>query len=193
VGDSAGLINPLSGDGIQYALLSARWASETIIKCVNQNDYSKKALESYQIKIKDELAYDFALSNMLIQFARNRALTPLWIEIISVLIKRAKNDKAYADIIAGIFEGSYPSYKALTIEFILKSLLQGGVHIGELAANTIAKGPKEWSKSGTELSKIALNLIDSIKQNPKGNLQWLGVLIKNGISVGSYLVKNKAN
>jgi geranylgeranyl reductase family protein len=30
VGDAAGLINPLSGDGIQYALLSARWASDCL-------------------------------------------------------------------------------------------------------------------------------------------------------------------
>jgi flavin-dependent dehydrogenase len=29
IGDAAGLINPLNGEGIQYALLSARWAAET--------------------------------------------------------------------------------------------------------------------------------------------------------------------
>lgn len=30
VGDAAGLINPLNGEGIQYALLSGRWAAETV-------------------------------------------------------------------------------------------------------------------------------------------------------------------
>src|SRR5205814_6629041 len=35
-GDAAGLINPLSGDGIQYALLSARWAADTLHNCLQK-------------------------------------------------------------------------------------------------------------------------------------------------------------
>ncbi|MEO7960399.1 MAG: geranylgeranyl reductase family protein, partial [Ginsengibacter sp.] len=38
VGDAAGLINPSSGDGIQYALLSARWAAETLGVCFDADD-----------------------------------------------------------------------------------------------------------------------------------------------------------
>jgi flavin-dependent dehydrogenase len=30
IGDAAGLINPLNGEGIQHALQSARWAAEVL-------------------------------------------------------------------------------------------------------------------------------------------------------------------
>ncbi|MDQ6904953.1 MAG: hypothetical protein M3139_18320, partial [Bacteroidota bacterium] len=106
VGDASGLINPLSGDGIQYALLSARWAAETLEDCCKKNDFSAAALFNYRKKVDKELGYDFALSNLLVQFARNKTLTPVWMKILSVMISRAKEDKQYADTIAGIFEGT---------------------------------------------------------------------------------------
>lgn len=52
LGDAAGLINPLSGDGIQYALLSARWAAECIINCAEKNDFSSAAANAYTKKLK---------------------------------------------------------------------------------------------------------------------------------------------
>jgi menaquinone-9 beta-reductase len=191
IGDAAGLINPLSGDGIQYALLSSRWASECIIECSKQNDFSGNALFVYRKKINKELAYDFALSNFLIQFGRNRNLTPLWMEIMEVMLEQAKVDKEYADIIAGIFEGTYPSYKALTTDFIAKSLLQGGIHIGSLASKTILEGPDQWVKTGTQASTIAFSIIDSLKQNPSGNFKWLTSILDNGLSVAAQMIKNK--
>ncbi len=190
VGDAAGLINPLSGDGIQYALLSARWAAESLIKCFELNDFSRTALSSYHTKIKDELAYDFALSNLLIQFARNKALTPLWMEIMIVLIARAKVDKSYAHIIASIFEGTYPSYKALTPAFIGKSILQGGLHVGINTATGMLQGPEYWMRKGKDLNRIAGNIADSIKNNPAGNLRWLTGLVKNGAGVAGHLLKS---
>ncbi len=189
IGDAAGLINPLSGDGIQYALLSARWAGECIIDCVHKNDFSANTLFAFRKKINEELGYDFALSNLLIQFARNRALAPLWMEIMEVLIERAKTDKQYADIIAGIFEGTYPSYKALTPDFISKSLLQAGMHIGSLASKTLLKGPGHWLHTGARAGNLAVSLIDSIKKNPSGNIQWLTSLISNGLLVAGYVIK----
>lgn len=192
IGDAAGLINPLSGDGIQYALLSGRWASECIIECAKQNDFSNNALLIYKKKINEELAYDFALSNMLIQFARNRILTPVWMEIMEVLIEQAQADKEYADIIAGIFEGTYPSYKALNTDFITKSLLQGGLHIGSFASKTILEGPEQWLKTGTQASKMAFSILDSLKQNPSGNLKWLTSVLGKGLSVLGHVLKNKS-
>lgn len=190
VGDAAGLINPLSGDGIQYAVLSARWAAESLLKCFEQNDFSLTALSSYHAKIKEELAYDFALSNLLIQFARNKALTPLWMEIMVVLIERAKVDKSYAHIIASIFEGTYPSYKALTPSFIGKSVLQGGLHIGLNTATGMLQGPEYWMKKGKDISRIAGGIADSIKHNPSGNIKWLSGLLKNGAGVAGHVIKS---
>lgn len=190
VGDAAGLINPLSGDGIQYALLSARWAAESIIPCVANNDYSSAAMQVYTKKIKKELAYDFALSNLLIQFGRNKTFKPIWMEIMAVLIERAKTDKVYADIIAGIFEGTHPSYKALTPSFILKSIIQGGVHVGSNTWDGILKGPAYWDKKRKETSRFASEILQSIKQHPSHHAKWLGGVAGKTVEVGSHVIKS---
>src|SRR5690606_33918890 len=123
--------NPLSGDGIQYALLSARWSSETIIHALETKEFSDHELHKYKIRIEKELGYDFALSNLLEQFPRNKSFSRLWFSILEVMIARAKEDKKYADTIAGIFEGTYPSYSALNSAFIFKSVSQGINELGK--------------------------------------------------------------
>jgi geranylgeranyl reductase family protein len=188
-GDAAGLINPLSGDGIQYALLSARWAADTLASCIDQDDFSAAAIYAYRKKIDKELDYDFALSNLLIQFARNKALTPLWMEILTVMIERAKVDKEYADIIAGIFEGTYPSHKALNIPFILKSIVQGGIYLGTESMRQLAQGPAAWMEKGGQLTSIGSGIIDQVKANPNEQKKWLMGLAKNGISVAKHVLQ----
>jgi menaquinone-9 beta-reductase len=190
IGDAAGLINPLSGDGIQYALLSARWASECLAGCVAKNDFSATALHAYREKVDKELGYDFALSSLLIQFARNKTLTSLWMEIMLVLIKRAREDKKYAAIIAGIFEGTHPSYKALTPDFILKTLLEGSMHIGLSTATGILRGPQYWLEKGKEAGHLASRIADSIKRDPSGNARWIAGLVTRGVSVAGHVIRN---
>ncbi len=190
VGDAAGLINPLSGDGIQYALLSGRWASECLVECIAKNDFSLNALKAYKIKLDKEMAYDMALSNLLIQVTRNRTFTPFWIEILKIVFERAKDDKEYAAIIGGIFDGSLPSYKALNPTFILKSFLQGGMHFGLNTASGILQGPAHWMKKGKESQIFASNVIKSIKENPGEHAKWLAGVARKGLEVGGHVIKD---
>ena len=190
VGDAAGLINPLSGDGIQYALLSARWASECLVECIAKNDFSLNSLREYKIKLDKEMAYDMALSNLLIQVTRNRTFTPFWIEILKIVFERAKDDKEYAAIIGGIFDGSLPSYRALNPKFILKSFLQGGIHFGLNTASGILQGPAHWMKKGKESQLFANNVIKSIKENPGDHAKWLAGVARKGLEVGGHVIKD---
>lgn len=192
VGEAAGLINPLSGDGIQYALLSANWASETIEKCLKINDFSKEALHSYAKKVNKEVAYDFALSNLIVQFPRNKTFTNMWIKILTVMIARAKEDKEYADIVAGIFEGTYPSYKALNLSFILKSLQQGGVEIGNALSEGLKK-PNSFIETGLEIPQLFITIFKEINENPKEHLKWVTDIVLKTITVASHLVKSSSN
>lgn len=186
VGDAAGLINPLSGDGIQYALLSARWASETLETCLQKNDFSSEAIYAYRKKVDKELGYDFALSNLLVQFPRNKTFTPVWMLILTVMISRAKQDKEYADIIAGIFEGTYPSYKALAPSFILKSLLQGGKDIGKTLKDFMAD-PASMMNSGLNITNTALYMMEAIKDNPQENGRWVLNTISKTAAVAGHV------
>jgi menaquinone-9 beta-reductase len=185
-GEAAGLINPLSGDGIQYALLSARWASETLEICLQDDDFSMAALHSYRQKVSSELGYDFALSNLLVQFPRNKTFSKAWMTILSVIISRAKKDPGYAATIAGIFEGTYPSYNALTLPFIIKSLEEGGIGAVQVLQNHL-NDPSlliEGSMAATqELFKIA----EDLSRDPVLHGKWAMNTASKTLSIAGYM------
>lgn len=188
LGEAAGLINPLSGDGIQYALLSASWAAETLENCLALDEFSQPSLASYAKKVHQEVDFDFALSNLLVQFPRNKTFTKVWMQILSVLIARAKTDKDYADIIAGIFEGTYPSYKALTVPFIMKSLKQGGMEISNSLISNL-KNPDTLLDSSSEAIRFTFNLIEELKQDPFAHLQWAKDTLAKTASVAAHVAR----
>ncbi len=188
IGEAAGLINPLSGDGIQYALLSSRWASDAIIQSLETDDFSEESLQSYTKTVHKEVGYDFALSNLLVQFPRNKTFTKVWMQILTIVIARAKEDKEYADIIAGIFEGTYPSYRALNFPFILKSLKQGGIEVGKAVEYQLTH-PTDMLDYGAGAAQLFFKWVEEIKANPKQHLQWIGNTISKTATVAGHLVK----
>lgn len=190
VGDAAGLINPLSGDGIQYALLSARWAAETLINCIQQNDFTLKATAHFRKRVDKELGYDFALSNLLVQFARNKTLSALWMQILEVMIARCKEDKAYADTVAGIFEGTYPSYKALNAKFIINSILQAAKQVGGKAAVDAISNPINLFQTGLQFSQTALQVLEDFGKDPSLHGKWLLNTANKTLSVAGHVLKN---
>ena len=48
VGDAAGFVSPLTGEGIHYAIDSGKIASEVISKALEKEDFSAQSLKSYQ-------------------------------------------------------------------------------------------------------------------------------------------------
>ncbi len=55
VGDSARHVDPLTGGGIYNAMHCGRLAARTILKCMENNDLSDRALMEYEDKWKDEI------------------------------------------------------------------------------------------------------------------------------------------
>ncbi|MGB0787915.1 MAG: geranylgeranyl reductase family protein [Marinirhabdus sp.] len=193
LGDAAGLINSLNGEGIQYALLSARWAANTIKECAKQDDFSTAALTPYNNTIGEELRYDLALSNMIIQFIRNRTLNPLWMELLRILVARAKIDKEYAAIAGGILAGMQPANKALNPKFIIKTILQGMIYVGMNSASGIVKGPAHWLSLVGKSSKYLMELSKDIQSHPKGYADWITGIASNGIEISSHILKDVKN
>jgi len=48
VGDTGGFVSPISGEGIQHALLSGKIAAETAIEALESEDYTKNMLKKYK-------------------------------------------------------------------------------------------------------------------------------------------------
>jgi geranylgeranyl reductase family protein len=159
VGDAAGLINPLNGEGIHYAFLSARWAAETVASHLNDRDFSAPALAPFATRVQRELGYDMALARLIVRYITNRALTPLWLQALKVITARAQCDAEYAHIMAGIFAGLTPARDALKLNIIGATLDQ--------AAKTLAP------KTLFDLAQTGFNLAYDATTNPSGFVDWI--------------------
>jgi menaquinone-9 beta-reductase len=187
IGDAASLINPLNGEGIQYALLSARWAAETLSPCLRDNDFSARALAPFAARVESEMRYDMALSRLIVQLISNRALTPLWIGASKILAKRAHKDATSARIVSGIFAGLLPAREAFKVV--------GGT-IGEAARSLSSKawmmafsGPR-GSGPGADTARAGYRLERDAAMDPADFAEWLRCTAACTLELGSQAAWN---
>jgi geranylgeranyl reductase family protein len=105
LGDAAGLINPLNGEGIQYALHSARWAADIAADRLAADRLDAASLEGYQRRVHQCLRADLALSRLIVQLIRNRSLNHVWLGTLRSMASRAKTDPDYAHHLACVLTG----------------------------------------------------------------------------------------
>ncbi len=61
IGDAAGHIDPLTGEGIHTAIMGGKAAAETILESRESGDYSKAALGKYEARWIKLFGHDFGL------------------------------------------------------------------------------------------------------------------------------------
>jgi menaquinone-9 beta-reductase len=105
LGDAAGLINPLNGEGIQYALHSARWAAGIAADCLASDQLDAASLEGYQQRVHQSLRTDMAFSRLVVQLFRNRSLNHVWLRALRTIAARAKTDPDYAYRVGCVLSG----------------------------------------------------------------------------------------
>ena len=105
LGDAAGLINPLNGEGIQYALHSARWAADIASDRLASDRLDAASLEAYQQRVQQILRADLALSRLIVQLIRNRNLNHVWLRALRTIAARAKTDPDYAHHLGCVLTG----------------------------------------------------------------------------------------
>jgi menaquinone-9 beta-reductase len=108
LGDAAGLINPLNGEGIQYALHSARWAADIAAIRLACDRLDAASLEGYQRRVHQSLRTDMALSRLIVQLIRNRNLNYVWLHALRSIASRAKSDPDYAHHLGCVLTGLTP-------------------------------------------------------------------------------------
>ncbi|GAA4422429.1 geranylgeranyl reductase family protein [Actinokineospora soli] len=66
VGDAGGMVNPFNGEGIGYAMESARIAAETVVQAMARQEgpARERALEGYPVAMKDALGSYYRLGNI---------------------------------------------------------------------------------------------------------------------------------
>lgn len=189
-GDAGGLVNALNGEGIQYALLSGRWASGTIKKALDSNDFSKAVLEGFRRRVEREIGYDLALSGTIIGLIRNRSLNPLWLDMLKVIIQRACIDPAYAGTAGGILAGVVPASRVIKPGFLAKTVLQAGIHFGFKGMRLTLGGPRHWRAATGDALRMGSCLAKDIAGDPESYLKWAAGSVKEIARLSRYTVND---
>jgi menaquinone-9 beta-reductase len=113
LGDAAGLINPLNGEGIQYALHSARWAAGIAARRLDSDRLDAASLAGYQQRVQQSLRTDMALSRLIVQLIRNRNLNQVWLGALRSMAARATTDPDYARLLGCVLTGLPPEVSAV--------------------------------------------------------------------------------
>ena len=192
VGDAAGLINPLNGEGIQYAMQSGRWAAQTLLLCRAANDFSRAALAPYAARVKHELRYDMALSRVIVQLIRNRSLNPLWLQALQVIVARARGDADYATVTGGVLAGLVPASRVLRPDIVRKTVAQAVTALGFGTIKHLLRGPNHLRALGHEFGRAALESAAAMAAHPRETVRWgsgvAGSAFELGVQAASQLV-----
>ncbi len=191
VGDAAGLINPLNGEGIQYALQSGRWAAETVLDWLRKRHADLTELRQYDRRLKAELRYDMALAQMIVQLIRNRDLNPLWLASLRVITQRAKKDPEYARIAGGILAGLVPAHHAVGSRVVGGTVLEA---IESLVVGAIASGlrPLKLAGLGVSAAGVGFRLAYDTAENPLRTLQWGSTVALSAFELSTQVMLNLA-
>jgi geranylgeranyl reductase family protein len=172
LGDAAGLINPLNGEGIQYALLSGRWAAETALAATFEDDFSPAALTPYVRRVEEELRLDMALSGLVVQLIRNRSLNPIWLAVLRIIVARARVDPAYAAVTGGVLAGIVPASRVLSFKVVRDTVEQVILSLGFEVGWSLLRGSAHWAELGREAGRTGLEMAGSTLSDPVAVARW---------------------
>ncbi|KAJ8312054.1 hypothetical protein KUTeg_009427 [Tegillarca granosa] len=124
VGDAAGMIDPLTGEGIHHAMDGGKLAAEFLDEALQHGNYDKDVMSIYHDRWMDKFGFDFKWSMMFCLLAYR---FPILLDASTAAIQR-KGDKflaRWADIMTGRVPKIHmlkPEY-SLTITFELMRLM----------------------------------------------------------------------
>lgn len=172
LGDAAGLINPLNGEGIQYALESAGWAAEVALPCLAEDRLTAEDLAPYAAHVRQRMDYDMALAGLIIQIIRNRGMNPVWLKALEIITHRARKDEAYAEIAGGVLAGLTPAKSVVGTTMILGSAKQAIMTLGVgtfLGATMHQKGLKGFAN---DLTGVTLDMARATLSDRRAAVGW---------------------
>ncbi len=172
LGDAAGLINPINGEGIQYALESGRWAATAAVRALAADTLDTAGLRPYETELRARMNYDMALAGLIVTLIRNRSLNPVWLTALRVICARARRDPVYAQRAGGILAGLVPAQRAVSLRMLLGTVEQAAVSLGIGTAKTAFVGKGGLPGAGEAVLREALALAGAAAGDARGWAGW---------------------
>jgi len=171
-GDAAGLINPLNGEGIQYALLSGRWAAHYAMQGLARDALRQSHLVPYAQTVEKELRYDMAIANMIVQLIRNRRLNPVWLRALQIIGTAARVQPDYASVAGGVLAGLVPASHLLGRQIIAGSIRQAAISLGGEALSRSISDPMGMLRHGIEAGRAGVRVAVDTLRDPMDSIKW---------------------
>jgi geranylgeranyl reductase family protein len=172
IGDAAGLINPLNGEGIQYALQSARWAAETLQVALRRDELTAADLAGYAARVHRELRYDMAFSRLIIDLISNRTLTPIWLQALRTIASRAAFDHEYAKRAGAILAGIAPTRDILSYRILWGTVEQAALTTAYGLVVDAIRGPERLFQTGLHTARTIAVMAAETALRPTSSLNW---------------------
>ncbi|MFC2142865.1 NAD(P)/FAD-dependent oxidoreductase [Candidatus Aenigmatarchaeota archaeon] len=116
LGDAAGLIDPLSGEGVGNAMISGKHAAAISIQALEKNNFSENTLKKYDKDLWDEIKDEIKASHRLQRLGKK------FPHLIDKLFVKASKDEEFRKKFEGMLPYTAGKKKIGTREF-LKALL----------------------------------------------------------------------
>jgi flavin-dependent dehydrogenase len=97
-GDSAGLIDLITANGIPQAMLSGKLAAEQAKKCLEKNDFSKEFIKNYEDTLFNSIAKTLKLGRMVNPLLSYSLINKLAIAWLGILTKNGSQNSSLAKL-----------------------------------------------------------------------------------------------
>ncbi len=189
LGDAAGLINPINGEGIQYAVLSARWAFPVILQSLRSGKVSRPALAPYESTVRRELGCDMALSRLIVHAIANRALNPLWLLSLRGFCRRAAANEHYAHVTGGVLSGAVNARDVLSPRILAASAVALVEEAAREGSGLLSTGPIGMASQGLRMGVGALRAAEALLRPGAPADFWLKQLLSDSIELGAEILR----
>jgi len=115
IGDSAGIIDPFTGEGIGNAMVSGKYAMKVLSESKTKNNFTKESFSEYDQLLWDEIGKELKTSTRLQRIAKSSFL-------LNFVINRAARNEEVQNIIAGMLAHEIPKEELSNPLFYFKIL-----------------------------------------------------------------------
>ncbi len=118
VGDTCGFIDPFTGEGINYAFLSASIAAEVLDQCFQNNRFDNSDLMGYDKKRQQILGRKFQMARLLQKAVHSPRFSDF-------LVRRFASRQSLADKMVSAIGGAIPVHEVWNLGFLLQVVFGG--------------------------------------------------------------------
>jgi menaquinone-9 beta-reductase len=172
VGDAAGFVDPINGEGIHTALESARIAAMVAHEALQAGNFSQAFLNRYERRWRNAFDLDLRTSDLIVTIIKNRSLMWSWLFILKMIGEKALSDRDYAATCGGVLSGVVPTHCSLSPTIMVKTLMHGPSFWQRNLGLKFDRGVLGLINSGLMAASGALDAFSEMASQPIQTVDW---------------------